>query len=445
MLSTLAKPETSLNRLNCPFLPACQIVCLLLISLLLLALSSTDLAANTQIKAARYWAGPERTRLTLESSAPIKYTISLLDSPKRVVMDMENVSLSEVLESLSSKLKSRDPLVSTLRVGRFTPNIVRLVMELKTDVVPKAFLLAPMDRFAHRLVLDMHPSESAPHTHDHQSDPLMAVLQSHEPATAAIGQDSQAPNLIMTAIRQKPGRQKTIIVAIDAGHGGKDPGAIGARGTMEKDVTLSIAKKLKTRLDREPNMRAILTRDGDHFLSLAARRHKARQANADLFVSIHADAAPRKEAHGSSVYALSEHGATSTTASWLAKRENEADLIGGIKLDDKDRYLKQTLIDLSMNATINDSIRLASSVLNEIGAINHLHKKNVEQAGFAVLKSPDIPSILVETAFISNQTEEARLGSNAYQNKLADAIHAGLKRYFANKSWQTRTDLADKR
>jgi N-acetylmuramoyl-L-alanine amidase len=239
--------------------------------------------------------------------------------------------------------------------------------------------------------------------------------------------------------------KKMIVVAIDAGHGGKDPGAIGAKGTMEKNVTLSIAKKLKAKLDKEPNMRAILTRDGDQFLSLAARRLKARQANADLFVSIHADAAPRKQAHGSSVYALSENGATSTTASWLAKRENEADLIGGIKLDDKDRYLKQTLIDLSMNATIDDSIRLASNVLNEIGTINHLHKRQVEQAGFAVLKSPDIPSILVETAFISNQAEETKLGSDAYQNKLADAIFAGLKRYFDHRPWQTHTELADTR
>jgi N-acetylmuramoyl-L-alanine amidase len=443
MLITLARLETSLSRFYSP--PVCQFSVLLVISFLLLVTLSHNILANTQITAARYWAGPEHTRLTLESSTPIKYTITMLDSPKRVVMDMENISLTTSLESLSSRLKSEDPLVSTLRIGRFTQKIVRLVMELKADVVPKAFALDPMDQFGHRLVLDIHPSELAAKTHRHEHDPLMALLQKTEKPTTSKHEHSQPTNIILTATTSKPKMKKTIVVAIDAGHGGKDPGAIGAKGTMEKNVTLSIARKLKAKLDKEPNMRAILTRDGDQFLSLAARRLKARQANADLFVSIHADAAPRKQAHGSSVYALSENGATSTTASWLAKRENEADLIGGIKLDDKDRYLKQTLIDLSMNATIDDSIRLASNVLNEIGTINHLHKRQVEQAGFAVLKSPDIPSILVETAFISNQAEETKLGSDAYQNKLADAIFTGLKRYFDNRPWQTRTEIADTR
>jgi N-acetylmuramoyl-L-alanine amidase len=443
MLITLARLETSLSRFYSP--PACQFSVLLVISFLLLVTLSHNILANTQITAARYWAGPEHTRLTLESSTPIKYTITMLDSPKRVVMDMENISLTTSLESLSSRLKSEDPLVSTLRIGRFTQRIVRLVMELKADVVPKAFALDPMDQFGHRLVLDIHPSELAAKTHKHDHDPLMALLQKTKKPTTTKHEYSQPSNIIQTATTSKPKMKKMIVVAIDAGHGGKDPGAIGAKGTMEKNVTLSIAKKLKAKLDKEPNMRAILTRDGDQFLSLAARRLKARQANADLFVSIHADAAPRKQAHGSSVYALSENGATSTTASWLAKRENEADLIGGIKLDDKDRYLKQTLIDLSMNATIDDSIRLASNVLNEIGTINHLHKRQVEQAGFAVLKSPDIPSILVETAFISNQAEETKLGSDAYQNKLADAIFAGLKRYFDHRPWQTHTELADTR
>ncbi len=444
MLITLARPEASLNRFN--GFPASLLSFPLIIFLLQLASLSNEASADTQITAARYWAGPQHTRLTLESSAPIKYTISMLDSPKRIVMDMENVSLSAVLENLSTRLKPQDPLVSVLRVGRFTPEIIRLVMELKTDVVPRTFVLDPMDRFGHRLVLDIYPPELAAEVHQHEShehDPLMALLQKNKKLATAAGYPAQpASNVVLAATSRKPASKRTIIVAIDPGHGGKDPGAIGSKGTMEKHVTLSIARKLKARLDREPNMRAVLTRDSDHFLSLAERRLRARQANADLFVSIHADAAPRKQAHGSSVYALSENGATSTTASWLAKKENEADLIGGIKLDDKDRYLKQTLIDLSMNATIDDSIRLASNVLSEIGTINHLHKRNVEQAGFAVLKSPDIPSILVETAFISNQTEEAKLSSEAYQNKLADAIFAGLKRYFSNKPWQIRTDLA---
>ena len=222
-----------------------------------------------------------------------------------------------------------------------------------------------------------------------------------------------------------------ITIAIDAGHGGEDPGALGRSGTQEKDVTLAIARKLKERIDREPNMRAVLTRDGDYFIPLQMRVHKARRVNADLFVSIHADAFVKPHARGSSVFALSERGATSAAARWLAKRENEADLIGGVNLDVKDRYLKQTLLDLSQTATINDSLKLGKAVLSELGEINTLHKAQVEQAGFAVLKAPDIPSILVETAFISNPEEEAKLRSDAYQEKMAEAIFQGIKRYFA--------------
>lgn len=444
MLITLARLGASLNRFNPFFFSPFSF--LFIVFFLQLVVLSSDVSAGTQITAARYWAGSEYNRLTLESSKPIKYTISTLDAPKRIVMDMENISLSDVLKNLSTKLQSQDPLVGALRVGRFTPQIVRLVMELKTDAIPKTFVLDPVDQFGHRLVLDIHASRAVTKTGKQEPDPLMALLKKDtKPAAAEPSGNRLASNTLLTAVSRKPEKKRTIIVAIDAGHGGKDPGAIGPRGTMEKNITLSIAKKLKARLDKEPGMRGVLTRNGDHFLSLAERRVRARQVNADLFVSIHADAAPRKQAHGSSVYALSENGATSTTASWLAKKENEADLIGGIKLDDKDRYLKQTLIDLSMNATIDDSIRLAGDVLTEIGTINHLHKKNVEQAGFAVLKSPDIPSILVETAFISNQSEEAKLNSEAYQNKLADAIFSGLKRYFNSKAWQTRTDVADTR
>jgi N-acetylmuramoyl-L-alanine amidase len=224
---------------------------------------------------------------------------------------------------------------------------------------------------------------------------------------------------------------RLITIAIDAGHGGEDPGALGPSGTQEKDVTLAIARKLKERIDREPNMRAVLTRNGDYFIPLHMRVDKARRAHADLFVSIHADAFIKPHARGSSVFALSERGATSAAARWLAKRENDADLIGGVNLDVKDRYLKQTLLDLSQTATINDSLKLAKAVLSELGDINTLHKPQVEQAGFAVLKAPDIPSILVETAFISNPYEERRLRSDAYQSKLADAVFQGIKRYFA--------------
>ncbi len=450
MLITLAGAGIRMNQIktrqNSSFL-----FFIVALFLQLILCSNSAISADNQIMAARYWAGPEYTRLTLESSKPVKYSVSTLKSPRRIVMDMENISLSEVLKNLPTKTESQDLLVSALRVGNFNSRTVRLVMELKTDVKHKTFVLDPIDQFKHRLVLDLYPSKRSL-TKLQEQDPLIALLQKKpelvthtrktvpNPATKAT-----APQAVLTAINPKPARKQTITIAIDAGHGGKDPGAIGPQGTMEKNITLAIARKLKAKIDKEPGMRAVLIRDGDYFISLAGRRTKARQANADLFVSIHADAAPRKEAHGASIYALSENGATSTTASWLAKKENEVDLIGGIKLDDKDRYLKQTLIDLSMNATINDSVRLANHVLSEIGTISHLHKKNVEQAGFAVLKSPDIPSVLVETAFISNRIEEAKLNSEIHQNKLVEAISSGLKRYFNNKSWQTRMDIADTR
>ncbi|ABI60128.1 N-acetylmuramoyl-L-alanine amidase [Nitrosomonas eutropha C91] len=435
--------------MNQPGTRQCSPFLLFVIAILLqLALYSNDTSAGTQITAARYWAGPEYTRLTLESSKPVKYSVSTLQSPKRIVMDMENISLSDVLKSLPAKTESRDPLVGALRVGNFNSRTVRLVVELKTDAVPKAFALDPVDQFGHRLVLDLYPSKKLI-TEPYEQDPLIALIQKNKkPAPVAHSHNvtpAATSKTVLTATSRKPEKNRIITIAIDAGHGGKDPGAIGPQGSMEKNITLSIARKLKARIDKEPGMRSVLIRDGDYFISLAERRIKARQANADLFVSIHADAAPRREAHGASIYALSENGATSTTASWLAKKENAVDLIGGVKLDNKDRYLKQTLIDLSMNATINDSIRLANHVLNEIGTISHLHKKNVEQAGFAVLKSPDIPSVLVETAFISNQTEEAKLNSEIHQNKLVDAISVGLKRYFNSGSWQTRMDVADTR
>jgi N-acetylmuramoyl-L-alanine amidase len=237
---------------------------------------------------------------------------------------------------------------------------------------------------------------------------------------------------------------RIIIVAIDPGHGGKDPGAIGNQGTQEKDVTLAIARKLKERIDKEPNMRAVLTREGDYYITLPQRRINARRANADLFVSIHADANPKSHAHGSSVFTLSEHGATSTTASWLANKENsvDTDLMGGIDITSKSKDIKELLLDLSVNATINDSVKLAEQVLKQLGDINHLHKRNVEQAGFAVLKSPDIPSILVETAFLSNPKEEEKLRNKTYQNKISDAVFVGIKNYFANNPALARAEVA---
>jgi N-acetylmuramoyl-L-alanine amidase len=270
------------------------------------------------------------------------------------------------------------------------------------------------------------------------NDPLIAFLdkiQADRAAAAARAAEATPPvtDPVAAALPAPKVRvvERLIIVAIDAGHGGEDPGAKGRGGTYEKDVTLAIAKKLKERIDQEPNMRALLTRDADYYMPLHMRVSKARRVKADLFVSIHADAFIKPHARGSSVFALSESGASSAAAGWLARKENEADLIGGVNLDVKDPYLKQTLLDLSQTATINDSLKLAKAVLGEIGGINTLHKPHVEQAGFAVLKAPDIPSILVETAFISNPDEERKLKSDAYQDKMAEAVVAGIKRYFA--------------
>ncbi len=443
MFTTLAKPKTSLIRLSHGVIDHSTWLFFCLITLLSAPFVNESLASST-IKAARYHAGPEYTRVTLESVRPINFSINLLDSPKQIILDLENVDLPPALETLPSKVNPRDRLVKSLHIERPNKTDVRLNIALKANVVPRTFTLEPIDQFAYRLVLDLFPPDLAAETKDMPHDPILALLQEKKPSVPTTRPSISTP-ILTAAANRKPDRKRPFIIAIDAGHGGKDPGAIGDHGTQEKQITLSIARKLKAKLDKEPNIRAILVRDGDYFLPLEARRARARKANADLFVSIHADAAPRKQAHGSSVYALSENGATSTTASWLAKKENDADLIGGITLDNRNHYLKQTLLDLSMKATIDESIRLASNVLSEIGTVNHLHKKNVEQAGFAVLKSPDIPSILIETAFISNKAEEKKLGSEQYQHQLTDAILAGLKRHLANHPWQTRTELAGAR
>ncbi|HEY6044409.1 MAG TPA: N-acetylmuramoyl-L-alanine amidase [Nitrosospira sp.] len=393
--------------------------------------TAASLPAGTAVSSVRVWPAPEYTRLTFESVLPIQYSLSTIRNPDRVVIDLEQVMLTPELERLPDKIDTSDPYIRAVRIGRYKPGILRLVLDLKTEVMPQAFVLKPVGNYGHRLVLDVYPVVPP--------DPLMTFL--NENVTAAPQADLKVENgldvkgntlAITTVKKNKPEMTRLITVAIDPGHGGEDPGAISRSGTHEKHITLSIAKKLKAKIDKEPNMGAALTRDGDYFISLPMRLVKARQLNADLFVSVHADAFIKPHARGSSVFALSERGATSAAARWLAKKENEADLIGGVNLDIKDPYLKQTLLDLSQTATISDSLKLGREVLSKIGDVNHLHKSDVEQAGFAVLKSPDIPSILVETAFISNPDEEKKLKDIAYQDKLADAILAGIKRYFAN-------------
>jgi len=391
--------------------------------------------AAIEITATRVWPAQDYTRLTIESKQAIRHTIFSVDNPDRLVIDLEDVELGDTLKQLTGKLNHDDPYIKSVRVARFKPGIVRLVLDLKSQVKPQLFDLNPVGEYGYRLVLDVYPAIPA--------DPMMALLDQDKPASPT----AQRPGNIEREATplEKPApelRARTLIIAIDAGHGGEDPGARGARGSHEKDVTLAIARRLCTLVNETLNMRCLLIRDGDYFIPLGVRVVKARKARADLFVSIHADAFIRPDAHGSSVFALSEHGATSTAARWLAKKENEADLIGGINIAVKDPSLARTLLDLSQTATISDSIRLAKHVLGELNDINDLHSGHVEQAGFAVLKSPDIPSILVETAFISNPGEEAKLNDESYQTKLANAVLGGIKRYFAQNPALSRHNIA---
>jgi N-acetylmuramoyl-L-alanine amidase len=331
------------------------------------------------------------------------------------VLDLETDELSPALAELGAKVAADDPYVGALRVAHNRPGVVRVVLDLKADVRPQIFTLPPIAEYGHRLVLDIYPAV--------EIDPLAALIQK-----SVKPQD------------EKIARLATIV--IDAGHGGEDPGALGRHGSREKDVTLSIARRLKALVDAEPNMRALLTRDGDYYLSLQARVDKAEKVRADLFVSIHADAFVRPHARGSSVFALSERRATSEAARWLASKENEADLIGGVSLKGKDTHVKRTIMDLMQTATIDYSLRLGSSVLKRLERVNTLHKPHVEQASFAVLKSPEVPSILVETAFISNPQEERRLNDEAYQEKLARALLEGIKDYIARHPPRPSSPLA---
>jgi N-acetylmuramoyl-L-alanine amidase len=412
--------------------------------------------AGERIVASRVWPAHEYTRVTLESTHALKHQFFFVTNPERLVVDLEGVDFDDELKALPAKVGAADPYIQSVRVGVNRPNVVRIVFDLKTEVKPSVFPLAPVGEYKHRLVLDIYPKNPA--------DPLLALLA---PPTDPVGEIAKAPasapgeprveapplpvvkldprKETLAKAPEKPKAPKVerlVIIAIDAGHGGEDTGARGRKGTREKDVTLAIARRLKSRIDQEPNMRAVLVRDGDYFVPLADRVSKSRRVQADLFVSIHADAWVKPDARGSSVFALSERGATSTAARMLAQRENQSDLIGGVNFGVKDPILARTLLDLSLTATINDSLKLGRAVLTELGDVNSLHKASVEQAGFAVLKAPDIPSILVETAFISNPEEEKRLKDSAYQDKMAFAILGGIKRYLAQNPPLARNKLA---
>ena len=437
--------------------------------------------ANT-ITAARVWPAQDYTRIAFEANQPIKYQLLILQNPDRLVIDMEDVQLTEVLKSLSTKVLSSDPYVKQVRVGLFRPNVVRLVIDLKGEVKSNLFALPPAGDYKHRLVLDIYPLQddlmamlgkrsdelkksseteavnkqkpvveplppTAGEPEDKMPEPVVEApntpavtpnLKKDEPPL--VNKDAPAPNKDAPLVNKED--ERLITIAIDAGHGGEDPGARGASGSREKDITLKIAKKLKEKIDAEPNMRGLLTRDGDYFVPLGTRVVKARKFKADLFISIHADAFTNQAARGSSVFALSEKGATSASARYLAKKENESDLIGGVSLGGRDPVLARTLLDLSQTATINDSLKLGKAVLGHIGEINNLHTRRVEQAAFAVLKSPDTPSILVETAFISNPEEERNLNDDAYQDKLVGSILSGVKKYFASNPALAKTKVA---
>lgn len=406
----------------------------------------TSAAASNSILAVRVWPAPDYTRMTLEHDRQIKYNYLLIKDPERLVVDIEGVEFNSVLQSLPSKILDSDPYIKLIRAGRNKPGVVRLVIELKGEVKPQVFELKPVGEYGHRLVLDLYPVEPV--------DPLLALLDQTEPAPSATGRKTEAkpesaerpaarsPEKSAEKPTGKPEIARLVTIVLDPGHGGEDPGAIGRGGSYEKNVTLSVARRLKEKIDAVSNMRAVLTRDGDYFIPLHQRVQKARRIQADLFISVHADAFIKPTARGSSVFVLSENGASSSAARWLANKENAADLIGGVSIGVKDPYLARTLLDLSQTATLNDSLKLGRDVLGELGRINTLHKGQVEQAGFAVLKAPDIPSILIETAFISNPEEEKRLNDEDYQERMAEAILKGLRRYFAKNPPLAKSKLA---
>jgi N-acetylmuramoyl-L-alanine amidase len=392
----------------------------------LIAFFVTNVFADVQT---RVWPSNEYTRFTIESTDYIKNDQSILKNPDRVVIDLKSININNSLKDLSKVDFKDNSSISGVRVAQYDPGTVRIVVDLRHESKIKIFSLKPFKSYGHRLVVDVyHEEDEIAHllkqlqakAGDDQKDNSQKVEDEKTNLTTKEKSREEQP---------KETEQAKIVVAIDAGHGGEDPGARGSSGTKEKDITLAIAKKLRDAINKEPNLQGVLIRDGDYFIPLAKRVAKARKLEADLFVSIHADAFTKKSVKGSSVFALSERGASSAFAKFIANKENESDLIGGVSIDDKHPVLAQTLLDLSLSATINDSMKLGRYVLDEMGKVNTLHKKYVEQAGFAVLKAPDIPSILVETAFISNPKEEKNLRSESFQIKLAESVVKGIKTY----------------
>ena len=419
---------------------------------LALLLGARDIAWGAVIVAVRVWPADEYTRVTIESDTALAARHFLASGPDRLVIDVDGLELNAQLRDLVGKVRADDPYIAGVRVGQRQARVVRLVIDLKQATAPQLFTLAPVAAYQHRLVFDLYPTEA----HDPLLDLIREKERAEQQATQAV-QDAlgefigrmgaagaagaaSVPSLATPSVPPPPfapprmaqGRiDRLVVVALDPGHGGEDPGAIGPTGLREKDVVLAIALMLRDRINALPNMRAMLTRDADFFVPLHERVKKARRVQADLFVSIHADAFLNPQARGASVFALSENGASSTAARWMANRENASDLVGGANVGARDATVLRTMLDMSTTAQIKDSLKLGSEVLGQIGKVGRLHKRNVEQAGFAVLKAPDIPSILVESAFITNPEEEQKLRDPDYRRQLVDALSSGIQRYFA--------------
>ena len=434
-----------------------------------LLLGTQDLARGATILAVRVWPAPDYSRVTIESDTLLTFSQTFVPNPPRLAVDVRGIDLNPALKELVAKVGATDPTINGIRVGQFGPGVVRLVVDLKQQVAPQVFTLPPVAAYQHRLVFDLYPTlvadplealiaerlqetPTAPAPSLSAADPLGELIaQRAQPVPPSSTTTSIAGDATSTGARGQKDIKKLppqsmsapapaatdrlIIIALDAGHGGEDPGAIGPGGTREKDVVLRLAHRMRERINGASvngnAMRAFLTRDADFFVPLHIRVAKARRVQADLFISLHADAFFTPNPQGASVFALSQGGASSTAARWMADKENKADQVGGLNVKAKDAQVKRALLDMSTTAQIKDSLQLGGAMLGEIKRVGKLHKPRVEQAGFAVLKAPDIPSVLVEAAFISNPDEEAKLNSDAYQDQLADALMRGIERYFS--------------
>jgi N-acetylmuramoyl-L-alanine amidase len=429
---------------------------------LVLMLGLQQLARGATILAVRIWPAPDYSRVTIESDTELKFKQFFVAIPPRLAVDIEGIDLNPALKELVAKVGAADPNIAGIRVAQNAPGVVRLVVDLKQAISPQVFTLAPVAAYRHRLVFDLYPTQVA--------DPLEALIAERlkdsvvpppaaDPLGELMAQQAQKPDARPVAsepaialpkppvvtpplasiappkVARVASTDRLIIIALDPGHGGEDPGAIGPGGTREKDVVLRLAHRLRERINASTingnAMRTYLTRDADFFVPLQVRVQKAQHVQADLFISIHADAFFTPHPQGASVFALSQGGASSTAARWMAAKENKADQVGGLNIKTQDAQVKRALFDMSTTAQINDSLKLGSAMLGEIGRVGKLHKGKVEQAGFAVLKAPDIPSVLVEAAFISNPEEEAKLNSNEYQEQLANALMRGIEGYFS--------------